>query len=211
MAFPLLPVVLTPAIAGGALAIYEALKNRLPSSEQLRGGGASSAGVLVQAAPQYGLGVPVGGSAAQPAAGTLAGAATASPLAGLRSALASPEPPADTYVAPTVTDETTRRALENLLASSARRFRYGEVQRFLPAGGGLGTASIGGEPLTGVRWFARQVGMEDLLRYDPESGKVFWGQFEVPYVVMVGGRTYAPESKLAAIYEKLKKTKAKGR
>jgi len=53
--------------------------------------------------------------------------------------------------------------------------------------------------------FAKDNGVYEFLRYDPHTGKIFLGQFEVPNVLVVDGKAYAPPSRLYDILEKVRR------
>ena len=85
---------------------------------------------------------------------------------------------------PYVPGPVDARTLSLLLAlepEPQRRLRYGEVYDVLPGSAG---------ELPSIRALAREYGVENLLRYDPETREVFLDQERVPYAVGVGDRTY---------------------
>lgn len=88
------------------------------------------------------------------------------------------------------THEKARQILTELArANQAPPVEWGEVRRELPGVPGV----------EGVRWWARQFGVEDLLDYDPSTGKVYLAGQEVPIAFVYQGRAYSDPKALQDI------------
>lgn len=97
----------------------------------------------------------------------------------------------------------------DLLARLHRHYRpqnvpFGAMYERAP---NAGIISRGFYPQFGVREFARQQGVEDLLNWNQDTKQVTLGGIDVPYTFGLQGRTYANLSDLYSILEQLNAAK----
>ncbi|MGB9792121.1 MAG: hypothetical protein ACPLTR_06025 [Thermacetogeniaceae bacterium] len=86
------------------------------------------------------------------------------------------------------------RAVRERLLTSLPSVRFGSYvpTKYLPEG------------YVPIRLWARQHGVENLLRWDPKTQSVYLGWQKVPYGFITGGRSYADEARLNAILRRLR-------
>lgn len=94
----------------------------------------------------------------------------------------------------------------NLLSGLYRHYQpknvpMGEVYARAPNAGALAKGFL---PQLGVRAFAQEHGLEDLLNWDQDSQQVTLGGINVPYTFGLQGRTYANSEDLYKVLEQVK-------
>lgn len=99
-----------------------------------------------------------------------------------------------------------QRGSEELLAGLLRYYKpqanvpMGKTYGWAPNTGVVGRALY---PQLGVRSFAQQHGVEDLLNWNPKTQQVTLGGIDVPYSFGLQGRTYANTNDLYKILEQV--------